>query len=251
MPVTDEMIEKMESEEAEDQDSRLPTSPAPSEEGDQKVQAIPERVEEIEKIKRKKILITLDISDEKVLSLSQDNSVDMFFESNPEGFKVLEMETFSELPKYLRTRYLASQELNKKEKQTLNFAQFKTTGRLARATARRKIHNPKPGMHYAWIAPHDMRDRAYEGMKVCEDPDVQTFGGETTGPKRIGALGTDESVLMEQPLTEADARLALIGEKSRQRIDGSVRRGMGDLSGHKPFIPKGDDDPGRVNFSST
>jgi len=241
--ITEDMIQEMEKEESMVSDVQPVQEEVVSE-------ASPE-APKMEKIEKKKITVTLDFSDEKVLSLAQDGGYDLYFADKPGEFKELALGVFSELPKAFRERYMVSRELNKKYKSDVNFAEFKTTGRLARASARLNIHNPKPGRHYAWVAPHDMRDRAYEGYKVCEDPDVQTFGGEKDGPKRVGALGQTELVLMETSQENADQRMALIGEKSRQRVDGSVRKGMSDLRGHLPFIPKDKQDPARYPFSPT
>lgn len=244
--ITEDMIKELEGEEAVEQEiQEAKAMEIPDVQPQPKEVVTPPPVEKMEK---KKITVTLDFSDEKVLSLAQDEGYDVFFASKPSEFKKLPLEVFSELPKMLRDRYVVSEKLNEKEKD-VSFAEFQTTGRLARASARLKIHNPKPGSHYAWVAPRDMRDRAYEGYRVCEDPDVQTFGGEKDGPKRVGALGQTELVLMETSQENADKRMALIGEKSRQRVDGSVRKGMTDLEGHLPFIPKDKEDPARYPFS--
>jgi hypothetical protein len=213
-----------------------------------------EKVEEIEEIKTRKVFVGVDFSDEMVLSYYK-KGYEIYFEADIGRFKALKPETVDALDRLTRARYTDAFYLNKQNIDSINQPRatqgLEVLGQLASATARLRIDNPKPGRHYAWSSPAEVRDRVYEGYKICEDPDIITLQSDVSGVHRIGALGQTEQVLMETSKEVSDARRKKIEELSKVRIEGALSQGIDRLraGGHKPFNPQEEENPQRHRFT--
>ena len=212
-----------------------------------------EKIDKIEEEKDSKLFVSIDFSPEMVVSYYKEGK-ELYFESDVGRFRPLDDEIVDGFDKLTRTRYVNSFYLNKKAIEQLKApaSGIKYSGRLASATASLQIDNKKPGMHYAWIAPGEMRERVYEGSRVCEDPDIITLHSNDGSSHRVEALGQTELVLMETPKEIANARMKKISDASIARKGGVVEQGIQQLrrGGHKSFDPIVDEDPRRHSFGS-
>jgi hypothetical protein len=94
------------------------------------------------------------------------------------------------------------------------------SARFASATARLRVDNKDPNMHYVWKRPDELRQAAYEGYKIAKGTNLRTFSGRPDSEvHRVGAMGDDELILMQIPGKLAEERQRAVGEKSKKRIE--------------------------------
>jgi len=201
-----------------------------------------EGVEDLEVSTRSEKLVGIDTSIRDVLQYDSEGC-DLLFESDVGRFKELSDDVIKELSSINRERYRLSRsyylgELKRQEAPATEGLEI--VGRLASATARLHIENPKPGMRYSWQTPHTMRARAYEGYQVTKDPDLETFAGVGEGgTHKVSALGETELILMETSQENFDARQRAISKKSQQRNASYMERAIQDIrsSGGREYVP--------------
>ena len=206
-----------------------------------------------EKPAPKKFLITLDNTPSEVVKLDSEGH-DLFFEDAPGKFLDLGDDVLQTLSAMTQSRYLVSYRANAKlRKKDEHPELFKTPGievspRLASATSRITVKGKDPSKAYAWKRTDELQAASYEGWKVCQDPNIQSFGGDVGSSHRIAAGGETEMVLMEVPKATESAMLVRDADKSKRRIDGADKATIEDMvrSGGVPYVPRAGD---KTNFT--
>jgi len=228
------------------------------EEGEKKVEALVEETKNSNNSKSskeektsKKVFISIDNTIEDIIKY-QSEGVEIFFKDDPEDFLPLSQEEISQLNSINRTRYTIACGVRY---QTLNLSDLKDSKKFfkprpgfASATQRLTIKGGRPDMHYAWKRPDELQQYAYEGGRVCTDPNVRTFGGvdadgktvRGSSTKTVSANGVDELILCEMPKERKEARDQAIAEKSIRRNKAVEATAMAELkaAGGQPFREK-------------
>jgi len=207
----------------------------------------------LEKPAPKKFLITLDNTADEVVKFDAEGH-ELFFEDAPGKFLDLPDEVLKSLSAMTQTRYLVSFRANTKlRKKDEHPELFKTPGievspRLASATSRITVKGKDPSKAYAWKRTDELQAASYEGWKVCQDPNVRSFGGDVGSSHRIAAGGETEMVLMEVPKETESAMLVRDADKSKRRIDGADKATIEDMqrAGGLPYVPRAGD---KTNFT--
>lgn len=201
----------------------------------------------------KRVDITLDMSDEDVLHYDEDGG-NLFWDGSLEGMKLLEDETVKKLSSINRERYFSSLQeyttaFSRKDDGPRVGNRIEVSPRLARATQRLEVTGKRPGIHYCWKRSDEVNHAKVEGYKAVSDPAVETFMGEGSEVRKVGADGYTELVLMEIPDSLHQERQRAISEKSKRRIEGVDNQTKEDIrrSGGIPY--EGGEGPGGPNFS--
>lgn len=192
----------------------------------------------------KRVVISIDNTYEDVIQY-QSKGYSIFFADGEGELLELTPEQRKKLNPYNAKKYETAKQIVEK---TLDLTSIKTShmkfepkATFASATNRLKIENGKPGMHYAWKRQDELQMCMYEGFKICQDPNVKTFGmfdeygssleGSTHYVKANGEI---ELVLMEIPQERADARRKAIEDLSKKRnaaVDDAIKAELEALGG--------------------
>jgi len=193
----------------------------------------------------KKIFISIDTSIQDIVKY-QEEGCTLFFEDSKDKFKEFTDDEVKELNMYNRQKYNLAYSI---VHNTLKLDEvkdqhkfFKPRAGFASATDRLEIRGGDPNMHRFWKRPDELQKVAYEGGRVCKDPNVVTFGGVDMNGKslsgssvhEVSANGEVELVLCETSKESNDARTKAIEAKSQSRnaaVDEAARTEIAKLGG--------------------
>ncbi|KKM07332.1 hypothetical protein LCGC14_1735000 [marine sediment metagenome] len=166
----------------------------------------------------KKCVVAVDMTPQDVLQLDTEG-YDLFFDEDPVKFLELPPEIFKTLSKINKDRYAVSFTLNRqvKKERANPPSGVIISGRLATATARLEVHGGSEDMHTCWFRPDQHRQKVYEGYKVVDDEEVETFGGDVGSTHTVGIKGDTELILMEIPKKEFEKRQEDLATASHRR----------------------------------
>ena len=192
----------------------------------------------------KRVVVSIDNTYEDVIQY-QHEGYSIFFSDEKGQLLELTTEQRKKLNPFNAKKYEVAKSI---VEGTLDLTSIKTShmkfepkATFASATNRLRIENGKPGMHYAWKRQDELQMCMYEGFKICQDPNVKTFGmfdedgssleGSTHYVKANGEI---ELVLMEIPQERADARRKAIEDLSKKRnaaVDEAIKAELEALGG--------------------
>jgi hypothetical protein len=188
------------------------------------------------------VMVTLDNDPRDVLKYDAEGK-DVFFSDQPGTLLELPPEVLAELPRHLQTRYDIACGVHARLKHQADHPELVATpglevvGRLATATSRLDVRGKTPGMHYCWKRTDELRQSGYEGYKVADEKELDTFGSQIGTTRTVGEKGDTELVLMKIPEETYLARQRAISEKSRKRVENVEQSAAQDMrrSGGKPL----------------
>lgn len=159
----------------------------------------------------KRVFISIDNTIKDVIQY-QDEGYNIAFVDTEGEFLQLTGEEIKTLTPYNRKKYDVAKGINNKTLDLTSIKtshmQFKPKAYHASATNRLKIENENPDMSYAWKRQDELQQVIYDGGRVCQDPNVKTFGdfdiegvpiGEKDSTHYVKANGEIELVLTETP----------------------------------------------------
>ena len=187
------------------------------------------------------VKISIDNTPEEVIQYDTDG-VKLEFEHANGRFLRLPSEVTRSLSYENKQRYFVSKGMFE---ETLSFdhydrRKFPPKQGFATATDRLDVKNKNPRMHYCWKRPDELRQAQMDGYRPVSDDSLDTFGGDVSSTRTVGAGGDTELVLMEIPKETKDQQRAANKEKDQKRRQGVESSTVDDMirSGGKPFIPK-------------
>ena len=127
---------------------------------------------------------------------------------------------------------------------------LKISGRLANPTDKLNVDYPegyRDKWHTYWERADRVNDSLRQGYKVVntnkdEDKGLQAFYSSADGTIRVGTTGSDELILMKEPVEVNDERIRQVGERSKASTGDVERRGEDDIrsAGGVPYNPSRD-----------
>ena len=201
----------------------------------------------------KRVVISIDKTFEDVIQYQQEG-YSLFFADGEGELLELTPEQIQELNPYNREKYrIADAIVHKKLDLTsvkTSHMKFKPKAMHASATNRLRVENKKPGKHYAWKRQDELQQVIYDGGRVCQDPDVVTFGAfnelgkpiqEKDSTHYVQADGEIELVLTETPDEINQLRRDAIDERSvRQNaaVENTAKAEIDALGGNTTEVGK-------------
>ena len=197
--------------------------------------------------KSKKIHITVDKKKEDVLRLDKVG-YELTFDESLEKFPEYDDEFIKELSFVNQRNYFVAQGLHigakrVAEEQPSGLEIMPVTPRDGMATSRLQVFKKKPGFHYAWRRPDELREAQMQGYSIVGD-EVETFASSgSKGHHEVSAFGQTELVLMKIPQKIFEERQRAVDSRSKERIEAVENTAVNEMtsSGGKPYIPKSKD----------
>lgn len=201
----------------------------------------------------KRVFISIDKTFENVLQYQQEGYSLHFADGEGELLE-LTSEQVEELNLFNKEKYRVAVAITNK---TLDLTSVKTShmkfkpkASYASATNRLRVENKKPGLHYAWKRQDELQQVMYEGGRVCQDPDVTTFGAfnelgkpivEKDSTHYVQADGEIELVLTETPDEINQLRRDAIDDRSvrqNKAVDTTAKAEIDALGGNSTEAEK-------------
>ena len=178
------------------------------------------------------LLVILDTSFDDVLRFDDGKGI-VRFDAAPGRFKRLNDAQIDQLSAFTRGVYLDAERTHRRLLEKADDPNLVTGGitQYARATDRLEIRNKQPGMHYAWRRPDEYRQATvYEGYKVVDDENLDTFVKGPTTVRTVGTHGNPELIAMAIPEAVYMERLKANETRSRERNQGAQAAGAAELA---------------------
>ncbi len=194
----------------------------------------------------KRTVISIDNTYESMIQY-QDEGYSIFFADGKGELISLTPEQRKTLNPYNAEKYRVAEAI---VNETLDLTSIKTShmkfkpkATFSSATNRLRVENQNPRYHYAWKREDELQQVFYEGGRICQDPNIKTFGtfdehgvalGEKDSTHYVKANGEIELVLTETPIEIYQAQRDAIDAKSVRRneaVDNTVKAELEALGG--------------------